>query len=117
MAAVGAAKRWSHAKSPLGEIQTVANGAAHAVVIDPTDQALVYATLVDEVLQQTPNGIVGECRNDGSVEAKATLQSASHVILASTLRNFKVACSPNPSVPRVEAKHDLAQTDEVPAAI
>src|SRR5229473_2986666 len=45
MSPVRTPQRSTRAKSALGEIQAVSNGAAHAVVIDPTDMTLIDAAL------------------------------------------------------------------------
>ena len=52
VAAIGAAERRAHAEAALGEVETVAHGAADAVVRHPAQVRLVDAALVDQVLDQ-----------------------------------------------------------------
>ena len=62
VAAIGDADRAAHAEAALGEVQSVAHGAADAVVRHPADQRRVDAALQDEVLDQPADVVVGEAR-------------------------------------------------------
>ncbi len=50
VAAIRAAQRCSHAKTPLGEIEAIANGPADSVIVHPADQRGIDAALVNQVL-------------------------------------------------------------------
>src|ERR1044072_757717 len=50
----------AHAEASLGEVQAVAHPAPDAVVLAPEDVRLIDAALLDEVLHQTPDGVVRE---------------------------------------------------------
>ena len=91
VAAVGAAQRRAHSEAALGEIEAVAGGASHAVVFHPANERLIHAALVDQVLQQTADGVVDKCRNDGGVQSEATLEPARHVVFAAAFVNVETA--------------------------
>ena len=46
-------------KPSFGEVETIAHAAANTVIFDPAHQRLVHAALVDQVLQQTADRVVG----------------------------------------------------------
>src|SRR5207245_7177106 len=79
----------THAETALRKIQTVARHPAHSIMFDPAHQRLVHAALVHEVLQKTPNGIIGECRDDRRVQAETALQSARDVIFPAPLAHLE----------------------------
>jgi hypothetical protein len=51
------------------------------------------------------------------VEAKTAPQTARDVVFAAAFGNLKAAGSRDPAIPGIEAQHDFAETDEIPAAI
>src|SRR6267143_4223631 len=109
-------QRCTHAEAALRKIEAVARRAAHAIVLHPAHQRLVYATLVNEILKEPPHRIIGERCDDRGVQAEATLQPARNVVFPSALAHFKGSRRRNAAVARVEPHHNLAQTDEVPVA-
>ena len=116
VAAIGAAKSGADAEASLSKVEAVADGAADAIVRDPADQGLIDAALIDEVLRETADGIIGEHGDDGSIETKTAFEAASDIIFAATFINIKAARGPDPFFAGVEAEHDFAETDEVPGA-
>src|SRR5712691_5202338 len=107
----------THAETALRKIQTVARHPAHSIMFDPAHQRLVHAALVYEVLQKTPNGIIGECRSDRRVQAETALQSARDVVFPAPLAHVEGSRRGDAPLAGVEPHHDLAQTDHVPAAL
>src|ERR1700674_5459555 len=55
------------------KIKAVARRTAHAIVFHPAHQRLVHAALVNEILQEPPDRVIGERRDDRGVQAEATL--------------------------------------------
>src|SRR6267143_4286893 len=109
-------QRCTHAEAALRKIEAVARGAAHAIVLHPAHQRLVHAALVNEILKEPPDRIIGERRDDRGVQAETTLQPACNVVFPSALAHFKGSRRGNAPVARVEPHHNLAQTNEVPVA-
>ena len=63
VAAVGAAERGADAEAAFGEVEPVADLAADAVVREPAEVRLLDAALVDQILDQPPDGVVGQRRS------------------------------------------------------
>src|ERR1700719_907609 len=82
MPAVGATDCGANAEATLGEIQPVAHGAADPVIWRPADILLADATLQHEVFHKSPDGIVGERRDNGGITTEAALESAGYVVFA-----------------------------------
>src|SRR5260370_41953820 len=78
--AIITSQRRTRAEAALCKIEAVARRAAHAIVLNPAHQRLVHPALVNEILKEPPNGIIGERRDDRSVQAEATLQPACNEI-------------------------------------
>src|SRR5712692_1088708 len=116
VAAIRTTEGGAYAESALGEIQSVAHGAADAIVGHPAYVFLADAALQHEVFDQPANGIVCEGSNDGGVEAETTLQAARDVVFAATFPDAKLTGGRDPLVPGIEAQHDLAQADQIPGA-
>src|SRR6266403_242033 len=110
-------QRRTHAEAALRKIEAVARRASHAIVFHPTHQRLVHPALVNEILKELPDWIIGECRYDRSVQAETSLQPACDVVFPSAFANFKGSRRRNAPLARVQPHHDLAQADQVPAAI
>ena len=117
VATVGDADRAANAEAALGEVQPVAHLAPDAVVGDPAEVGSLDATLVDEVVDQPADGIVGERRHDRRAEPEAAFEAAGDVVLAASLPRLEGAGRLDPPLTRVEAQHDLAERDEVEAAL
>ena len=105
MAAVAAAGGGAHAEAALGEVEAVADGAAHAVVGDPAKQGSIDAALEDEVFNEAAHGVVGECCGDGGAQAEAATKAAGDVVFAAALPDLEMARGVNAACrrDRVEA--------------
>ena len=116
MTAIGASERGAHPKTAFDEVQSVAHGAADAVIGNPVND-LVHAALVHQVLDQPACGIVGEGGDVGSLETEAPLKPARDVIFASAFENLKLTRRCNAVIARIEAQHDLAEAELVPTTL
>ena len=81
----------------------------------PANERGVDAALEDEVLDEATDGVIGERGGDGGAQAKAAAQAAGHVVFAATFPCLKLARGVNTHVAGIEAKHDFAQAEAVPA--
>src|ERR1700722_2786121 len=63
VAAIRTTKRRAQPKATLGEVQSVANGPANSVVVQPANQGGINTTLVNQVLEEQANRIL---RNRGN---------------------------------------------------
>ena len=77
----------------------------------------VDAALEDEVLEQPADLVVGERGHDRGAQAEAAPEPAGDVVLAAALPRLEPAGGADPPLARVEAEHDLAERDEVVAAL
>src|SRR5258708_2615496 len=107
----------THSEAALRKIEAVARRAAHAIVLHPAHQRLVYAALANEILKQLPDRIIDKCRDHRGVQAEASLQSARDVVFPPAFAHFKGSRRRNAPLAWIESHHDLAQTDQVPAAV
>ena len=117
MPAVGDADGAADAEAALGEVEPVAHLAPHAVVGDPAEMCPLDAALVDEVVDQPADGVVGERRHDRGAKTEAALEAAGDVVLAAPLPRLERARRLDPPLARVEAQHHLAERDEIEAAL
>src|SRR6267378_2608269 len=115
--AIVTSQRRTHAKAALRKIEAVTCRASHAIVFHPAHQRLVHPALVNQILKELSNRIRGEGRDYRGVQAKTSLQSARDVVFPSAFANFKGSRRRNAPLARIEPHHDLAQADQVPAAI
>ena len=116
VAAVGAAGGGAQAEAALGEVEAVAHGAANAVVRDPSEQGGVDAALQDEVFDEAADGVVGEGGGDGGAQAEAAAEAAGDVVFAAALPDLEVARGVDAAFAGIEAKHDFAEAEAIPAA-
>src|SRR5881628_416437 len=86
-------------------------------MFDPSHQRLVHAFLVFFFKQKTAYEIIGECRDDGRVQAETALQAARDVVFPAPLAHVESSRRGDASLAGVEPHHDLAQTYQVPAAL
>ena len=117
MTAIGASERRTHAKAALRKVQAIAYGTPNAVISDPAHQALIHASLIYEIFNQASDRVVGKSRDDGGFQIEAAFQTARYVVFAAAFGNLKITRSPDAAVARVEAQHDFAQAEQVPAAV
>src|SRR5437588_8134125 len=50
-----------HSEPTLSKIETVSRRVTNSVVLDPAHQRLIDSSLVDEILKQSPHGVISEC--------------------------------------------------------
>src|SRR5205085_7146140 len=117
VAAVRAAQRGAQAEAALGEVQAVAHSAPDAIIFHPADVRLIDAALVDQVLNQSPYGIVRQRRDDGRVHPEAALEAARDVVLAAALPDLERARGVDASAAGVEPQQHLAEAHHVPTAL
>ena len=91
------------------KFKTVARSVAYAVVFDPADQGLVDAALIDKILQQPADRIIGKRSDDGGVQAEAAFQTAGDVVFAAAFADVEGSCGGDAAVAWIEAEHDFAQ--------
>jgi hypothetical protein len=103
--------------SAFGKIQAVADSAAHSVMLHPSDQRLVDATLINKILNKPPDWIVGERGNDGGVQPEAALQATRNVVFAAPFVYIKMSRGSNAAVARIEAQHHFPQAYQIPTAL
>ena len=113
---IGAAQGRTNSESSLGEIQSITDGAANAIVIDPANEALVDAALIDEILKQAADGIIGNGGDNRGVEAETAFEAARDVVFSSTLGDFEGAGGPNAAVAGIKPKHYFAEAYQIPTA-
>ena len=77
----------------------------------------VDAALEDEVLDQPADVVVGERGHDRGAQPEAAAQAAGDVVLAAALPHPERARGADAPLARIEAQHDLAERDEVVAAL
>ena len=77
----------------------------------------VHAALQDQVLEQPADLVVGERGDHRGAQAEAAPQAAGDVVLAAALPGPERAGGADPALARVEPQHDLAERDQVVAAV
>src|SRR5262249_20685688 len=75
----------AHSEAPLGEVETVADGAADTVIGHELHQRGIHPSLQDEVLDEPADVVVGQCCDDGGPQAEAAPQPAGDVVLPTSL--------------------------------
>ena len=116
VAAIGAAGGGAHAEAALSKVEAVADGAADAIVRNPADERGIDAALKNEVFNEAADGVIGERGGDGGAQAEAAAQAASNVVFAAALPQLKLARGVDAAFAGIEAKHDFAEAEAVPAA-
>jgi len=116
VAAVGTAGGGADAETALGEVEAVADVAADAVVLDPLEQREVDTALEHEVFDEAADGVVGERGGDGGAQAEAATEAAGDVVFAAALPDLELAGGVDAGVAGIEAEHDFAEGEAVPAA-
>src|SRR5262245_55826711 len=116
MSAVGASGRSSHSKSTIDKVQTIACCASNTVVGQPSDQGLIDATLIDQILNEASDGVVHECSHNRRLQTEASLQRPGHVVFTAAFVYIEFASRPDTLVCRIESQHDFTERNEVPPA-
>ena len=117
VAAVGDALGAANAEAAFGEVESVAHGAADAVVRGPVEKGGVDAALEDEVFDETADFVVGEGRDDCRAHAEAATQPASDVVFAAAFPGLEGAGRAHAAFTGVETEHDFSEGDEVVVAV
>src|SRR5262249_48632264 len=116
MSAVGASGRPSHSESTIDKVQAVARCASNTVVGQPSDQGLIGATLINQILNETSDGVIHECSHNRRLQTEASLQRAGHVVFTAAFVYIEFASRPDALVARIESQHDFTESNEVPTA-
>ena len=117
MATVHHAEAGADAEAALEEVDAVAGVAAYAVEGLPVDVGGVDAALEDEVFDEASYGVVDQGGGDGGAEIEAAAETAGDVVLAAALPDAEVARADDAAFAGIEAQHDFAEGEEVPAAV
>src|SRR5437667_11648251 len=70
--AVGTSNSGPQPKASLSKVQTVTDLPTHAIVFHPPYIGLVYASLIDQVLDQPADRIIRKRSHNGGTQPKAT---------------------------------------------
>ncbi len=117
MPAVGDPDGAAHAEPSLGEVEPVPHLPADTVVRGPGQVRTLDTALVDQVVDQAADRVVGKRRDDGRAEPEAALEAAGDVVLPAPFPGAERARRLDPLLPRVEPEHYLAERDEIEAAL
>jgi hypothetical protein len=99
----------SNPKAALGEIQSVSNRSADAIVRSPSNMRRIHASLKNEILHQPPHGVIGQGGNQPRFHAETPAQSASHIIFTTSFPYTERSGGMDSAFPRVKPQHDLTQ--------
>src|SRR5262245_17817977 len=116
MSAVGASYRPAYSESTIDKVQTVSDCASHTVVGHPSDQGLIDATLINEILDEPSDGVIRECSHNRRLQTKASLQRPGHVVFTAAFVDIEIASRPDSLVAGIESQHDFTESNEVPPA-
>src|SRR5450830_1499664 len=117
MAAIRDAHSAADTEPALGEVQSVAYGAADPVVRNPPDELGVEAAGEDQVLDESADLVVGKRRDDRAPQPECTPQPAGDVVLTTALAGSERPGSSNPPLAGVEPEHDLTERHDVIPAL
>ena len=109
MPSIRAAQSCTNPKSSLSEVQAVSNISSDAVERNPFHQALVNATLVDQIAEKVSNRVVGETGDVRGSEPKAPFQASSDVILPTALPSLESPGRRDSSIAWIKPKHHFTQ--------
>src|SRR5215510_6510158 len=116
MSAVGASNRAPYSESTIDKIQTVSDGASNTVVGHPSDQGLIDATLINEILDEASDSVIRERSHDRRLQTEASLERPGHVVFAASFINIEIASRPDSLVARIESQHDFTESNDVAPA-
>src|ERR1700722_8163056 len=117
VSAIRATQRSPYPKPALGEIQTIAHGAAYSVKRRPAHIFLADPALEHEIFKQSSDAIIRQGSNDRSIHSETALQTASHVVFATALPRPKMAGRGYALVARIKAQHHFPQADQIPGTL
>ncbi len=104
-------------ETTFGEIETIADGAADAVVFAPFDEVGIHSTLHDEVFNQATYFIIYESSSNGGAVAETFTETTSDVVFAAAFPDFEFTSGADAAFTGVEAKHDFTERDLVEGTI
>ncbi len=116
VAAVHHAEAGADAEASLEEVDAIAGGSTDAVEVAPSDEGGVDAALQDQIFDKAADGVIDERCGDRGAEAEAAAQAAGDVVLAAALPDVEVTCADDALFAGIEAKHNFAEGEEIPAA-
>ena len=109
VAPVGVANCPADAIAPLGEIETVADRSAHAVIGSPDQIVRADAPLHDAVFDQVADFVVDEGRDHRCLKTKALSQAAGDVVFPAALPGLKMPGAANASLTGIKPQHHLSE--------
>src|SRR5215831_19670703 len=110
MSAVGASNRPPYSESTIDKIQTVSDCASHTVVGHPSDQGLIDATLINEILDEASDSVIRERSHDRRLQTEASLQRPGHVVFAAAFINIEIASCPDSLVACFEKEQAFTES-------
>ncbi len=114
---IGAAECGAHTETAVCEVKSIANRATDAVIRHPANKRLIHAALINEILKQSSDGIVGKRRNDGGIQTKAAFKAARDVIFAATFIHIKLTSRPDAPITWIESQHYFAKRNLIPLTL
>ena len=81
---------------------------------DPFHVRLIDAALIDQILNQAADRIVGKSRHDRRVETETSFQSASDIVFAAAFPHLERPRRVYPLIARIEPEHHFAEGNDVP---
>ncbi len=104
-------------ETTFGKIETIADGAADAVVFAPFNKIGINATLHDEVFNQATHFIIDESGSNGGTIAETFTESTSDIVFAAAFPDFELTSGADAAFTGVEAKHDFTERDLIEGTI
>ena len=115
-AAVRAGTSSTASIAALDEVESVADVMADAVELSPVHVRSIDATLKHEILNETPDRIVGERRDSRGLQTEAATKTAHDVVFAAAFPHLELACTVDATIARIKTKHDLSKARGIPHA-
>ena len=115
--AIAAAGSSTGTETFLRKIQAISGLAAKTIEGNPPEMAGVNTSLEDEVLQQTPHGVVDSRGNDAAAQSKATPESADDIVFSAAFPGPEVSRGMNPLIPGIKTNHDFTEGSRVPSTL
>jgi hypothetical protein len=114
VSSIGTTQSRAHAKPALCEIEAVSSLAPNSVVRKPLQARGVDTSLQNQIFNEPPNRVIGERCNNCGAQAKASSQSAGHVVFSTAFEHPKTARCRNSHLSRIKTQHDFAEAHEIP---
>ena len=78
---------------------------------------LIDSALINQILDESTDGIVCQRGNDRGINSETTPQSARDVVFPATFPNLKSARGVNAAIAWIEPEHHFAQADQIPTTL